>query len=265
MIYSGIIFVIGITLILFTLYLKLNKKKYKSELDDSNEKSYNNIPNNSEYEIINFEFKKTGNSTTVILGDYVNFWINPENNDIFIFSAGSIGGAGKIGLVPKNVENKIRNYKNIENSYIETKILSINGDDIKVEAILYKERPISHYEIDLANNKQSRFIETFGNPYFPRKPIEITFNIIDKRKFNPDKKYTFSTLSKDYFVQNPLKLEISLLNDKNELIAHQKNYASKLEKIIHASFFNNIEPEIVDTSNLKYTNYITVKLIFTKK
>lgn len=263
MILSLVLFAVGIGLILFAVYIKLNSKVNKQKLDDSNEN--NSIPDNLDYEILNFEFKKTGNSTTLILGDYVNFWINPDNNDIFIFSAGSIGAGGKVGLVPKKVEDKIRQYIKMDNSYIETKILSVNEDVIKVEAILYKERPISHYEIDLERNKQGRFIDTFDIPYFPRKPIEIIFNIIDKRKFNPDKKYTFSTLSKEYFIQNPLKLEISLLNEKNEIIAHQKNYASKLEKIIHASFFNNIEAEIIDTSNLKYTDYITVKLIFTKK
>ncbi|MDE0559685.1 hypothetical protein OU792_06780 [Algoriphagus sp. NF] len=184
-------------------------------------------------------------------GDYVNLWTKPEMDQVFIYAPGTIGGAGKLGIVPakffKSIKAHILGKQDfgfsgpLTNNYDATIIdLSLSSCTISIQLFSAEEQKRRINEM-IEKDKQS-LREELEKKYRMSKPVEIQFELKEKG-FSDSEGLKIKVLDKNYYCENPYECKLQLVNDKNVILAETFSQKGKVLRIVKA-YFNNQELKI---------------------
>lgn len=105
--------------------------------------------------------------TQARIGDSVNFWAPADSPaKVFIYRRGSLGGQGRLGVVPKIYARLIANHRALQLP-IETEILEKTTSNCTIRC-----RLVSAEEINSKKNKEQQKLRAeLTKPYRPKKPV----------------------------------------------------------------------------------------------
>lgn len=105
-------------------------------------------------------------------GDSVNFWSPADNpSKIYIYRRGSIGGLGKLGLVPNTFSGMIASHR-AKGLPIEAEILDVTTSTCTIYCRLVQAKEIEKDREEEQNKLRTELMK----PYRPRKPIEFSID-----------------------------------------------------------------------------------------
>jgi hypothetical protein len=209
------------------------------------------------------------------IGDYVSFW-TPKDNDqlVFIYRRGSIGGTGKIGYVPHKYVSVIS--KQLQQGLgFETEIIDI---DIDKALCRIKCRLISREETEA---KQSAMVQEASNQlqnelqkkYAPKQPtMVIRITLPKDHKLREGQELYLQKQMMDYYIKNADKLQLKFTDADGLIVAYKYNEPRLITTLLRALFSGyNITLRIktiktLDKYTLKYVNEIegTAEATFAK-
>lgn len=104
------------------------------------------------------------------IGDSVNLWAPADTpTKILVYRRGSVGGEGRLGLVPKKYAGVIANHRTSELP-IETEILDVTTSTCTIHC-----RLVQAEEVNRAKEvEQQKLRAELTKPYRPKKPVELS-------------------------------------------------------------------------------------------
>jgi predicted RNA-binding protein with RPS1 domain len=202
-------------------------------------------------------------------GDYVNLWM-PKNDltNIFIYRRGSIGGSGRIGLVPSKYTRSISNHLK-SGLECEAEILDLNTGKIKCRLIPKTETDAkrSVYIKKASESISNEISKKYSKP--PKDNFEIRIYL--PKDHNQKSGYTLFLEKQpvSYYIANSTPLCIKLVDSQGKIVANKDNEPGLQRKILRA-YFNNYKVlikinsiENPDKYTLPYIKSIEAKAIVT--
>ncbi len=176
---------------------------------------------------------------TLNRGDCVNLYTRIDLDDVKIYSKGSIGGNGFIGFIPYQLKGIIRDHllntiSNFGTKTIETKIVEIHDNNLRIEYELISQNEINKVEaLQLSDFIQARETE-LNKAYKMKTPVELEFFDFDFSKIDED--FSLGFKSKDWYIQNPLSYPIQLIGKDGAIINESHSQKAIVDRILKAHF-----------------------------
>lgn len=220
-----------------------------------------NKANNTEKNIIKFKVDKLRLLTlsSCKLNDYVQLFTKPDMDAVLIYSAGTIGGNGLLGIVPNNhfitiwkhllqptQINKIISGSSTNN--YDATITRITNYSCEITIKLFSEEEHKKIIDDIITNDKLRTSEELNKKYKMRSPVKISFNLEDTYLFNIEDLINLKLhiFEKEYYIEDPFNYNILLMNG-NEIIGKTTSQKTEIFRILKTHFngheikINNIE------------------------
>lgn len=152
--------------------MNIKKKEQQDNLRDKLIKSYK--PRKSISADFSFSIKKMNieELSLVIVGDRVNLWASPDApTKIVIFRRGSIGGQGRLGVVPGSHAKLIAEHRSLSLP-IETEVIEKSSSSCTIAC-----RLVSNEEVGIKKkDQQDKLRDDLNKPYRPTKPLEFSLH-----------------------------------------------------------------------------------------
>ncbi len=187
------------------------------------------------------------------IGYEPKIWNKPNSNQIYLYSRGSIGGNGLIGVTYNSfISHQLRN---TEYLFIETKIVGVTVKhfDLYVKIFKDKEAVIQNQE-----NQKAKWIESLQKKYNPKTNWELRF--FSKKKI-PNYDLRVNVVSRDCITDYYEKLNeaIWLIDSEGVKIEAENNIRNGgTEKTLRAVYSGH-ELEIKQIKKEDYWYYLEVR------
>jgi len=249
------IFIIAIAIIVAIYFYRKRKTNGSSDIDftfiveDLNKDEINNLKEESS----------------------VNFWQKPKSNIVFIYRSGTMGGVGRIGIVPKKYAGQI--IKDLKNKrpYVG-QILSLSQSEVRIRYTRPSSERMKKIQKNYDKKRNNDLEQLLSQDYNPQKGFGISVDFKKDKTFKIGEELEIKFEDRDHYIKNSQYLGLNFYNQMNELVATKNNHPDKIRRILRAHFNNyKIKTEInsikeLDEYELKYYDRIpgSVKIEFEK-
>jgi hypothetical protein len=210
------------------------------------------------------------------IGNYVSFW-SPKDNDqlVFIYRRGSIGGTGKIGYVPHKYVSVIS--KQLQQGLgFETEItdIDINRSLCKIKCRLISREETEVKQSAMKQESSNQLQNDLQKKYTPKQDtILIRINLPKDHKLREGQELYLQQHTMDYYIQNADKLQLKFIDSHGTVVAYKYNEPRLITTLLRALFNRyNIALRIktiktLDKYTLKYVDEIeaTAEVTFEKQ
>lgn len=206
----------------------------------------------------------------VILGDHVNLWASVDApTKVVIFRRGSIGGQGRLGLVPRSCATLIADQRSL-NLPIETEVIEKTSSSCRIGCRLVQAEERNR----AIEEERGKLRAEFTKPYRPKKPIVVEMSAPEAVTFQEGQQLKFKDESVDHYAVSPsVKLEFIIA--PNAPLAFLRAGADQRTRILRAHFsgftihaqVSKVAPEPVyagDRDSIWKEASATVQISFTK-
>lgn len=196
-------------------------------------------------------FERIESNLDINLGDEPKIWNKPDSNQLNLYSKGSVGGNGLIGIgYNSTISYHIQNTKYL---FIETKIVGLNRNQIDLYINIFVDKETV---LEQQANHKSNWIESVQKKYKPKANWELRF--FSKIQIKDTVK--IKTISKDMIAEYYAKTNeaIWLTDDQGVKIEAENNIRNGgTEKTLRAVFSGH-ELEIKRLKKEDYWYYLEV-------
>jgi hypothetical protein len=202
------------------------------------------------------------------IGDYINFWVPKDNShEVHIFRRGSVGGMGRIGLVPSKYSAIISAHLSKGLEY-ETEIMEVNIDKscYKIRCKLISQEETAAKQAAEQEVAARRLRAELQKRYKPKDSLLIRVQLLKNHKLNEGQELFLEKQPLEYYIQNAQRLHINLV-DKDGIVVAQKTNEPKLIRSVLRAFFSQyamnfqiISIETPDKYTLNYLDRIEAKV-----
>lgn len=158
------------------------------------------------------------------VGDNVSLWVKPDKSGVVIFTnkGGLVGGEGKMGFVPRHLQERIIENMSKGGDYI-SEIISIDDESCEIKSKKLTPDEVKKIRQEAKDNFYSRITQEINRPYKPKGSFNINFGLVEevrksrKKPKNGDIIY-ISTKEKEYYLSNLDDLEIHFLDQSDKIL-----------------------------------------------
>lgn len=194
-------------------------------------------------------------------GDYVNLWTKDDMDKILIYAPNSVGGSGKLGIVPnkyfKAIKSHILGQKDYgfsgpsTNNYAAS-ILSVFGSNCTIGIKLFSDQEHERIILNMINQDKEATKAAFDKKYKMTKPVQIVFDLKINNETNIES-LRLKVLEKEFYIENPYDFKLQLIDENNSIIAETVSQKEKVFRIVKG-YYNGQKINISKIE--KENNYI---------
>lgn len=199
-------------------------------------------------------------------GASVNFWQKPNSNTVLIYRSGTMGGVGRIGIVPNKYSGQIiRDLKN-KRPYVG-QILSLSRSEVRIRYKRPSSKRMKKIQSDYDKKRNSDLEQLLSQDYNPTKGFHVSVDFKKDKTFKIGEVLEIKFQDRDHYIKKSQALGLNFYNQKAELVATKNNQPDKIRRILRAHFNNyKIKTEIssikaLDKYELKYYDRIPGSVI----
>lgn len=209
--------------------------------------------------------------TNLKVDQSVNFWLKPETNTIFIYRSGTMGGVGRIGIVPNKYSRQI--IKDLVHNRLHLgSILSISPSEVYIRYTRLSTKKVKKFQASYNKMRNIGLGQLLSKDYRPQNGFNISVDFKKDKTVNVNEKLNIKFEDKEYYIRNSQSLGLNFYNQDNVLVASKNNHPDKIRRILRAHFNDyNVIVEVysiqkLDKYALKYYDRIPgmVKVEFEK-
>lgn len=154
--------------------------------------------------------------------DKVSLWVKPDKSGVVIFTnkGGLVDGEGKIGFVPRYLQERI--IENISNGgdYI-SEIISIDDNLCEIKSKKLTPEEVKKIRQEATKSYYKRIADEILKPYKPKTSFTLDFLInerVEKRRIKKGDVLNIITKDKEYYLLNLDNLEVEIHNSEGNLL-----------------------------------------------
>ena len=201
----------------------------------------------------------------------VSFWQKPNSNTVFIYRSGTMGGRGRIGVVPNQYSKQIINDLKKDRTY-QAEIVELSTSNVTIQYFRPSPKKMERVQKNYLNKRSQQLQQLLNKDYNPQKGFSISVNFDKTGSYEVDDPVNIRFREKEHYIKNPQSLELDFYNQNGQKIANKSNHPDKIRRILRA-YFNDytIHAKIssirdLDKYELKYYEHIpgAVRIDFEK-
>ncbi len=181
------------------------------------------------------------------LGDFVKFWIPKDDPDlVFIYRRRSVGGTGRIGVVPYRHARAIAGHMSDESGErgeCETEIVSLDSNHCKIRYRLISETETAANKakkLELLRADKAKKLELLRaeltKKYTPSKPFTIFIDPKGAKALKSGEKLKIEFDELEFYVRDQYKWQFRLIDKKGRTISPKWVAGGNMKKILKAHF-----------------------------
>jgi len=237
---------------------------------NNNTQNTNNQADNKDTQEIVFELQNCPKEDLALckIGGSVSLWMPKDGRQqINVYRPGSLGGQGRLGLIPNKYLNVISKHLSQNLGYnAEILDININKSNCKI-----KYTPISKQETEARHAKQiedaaTKLKSELQKKYRPRNSISVSVSLPKNHTLKEEQELFLEKKPLEYYIENAMSLHINFTDLEGNVVANKSNEPSLVRSILKA-YFNQCSIKFVidsidkpDKYTLKYINEISAKV-----
>ncbi|MBW2075639.1 MAG: hypothetical protein JRI58_12990 [Deltaproteobacteria bacterium] len=166
------------------------------------------------------------------LGDYVKFWKPPKDPKcIFVYRSGSVGGSGKIGLIPRKYFEVIASHMD-KGLDIESHIVKQTKKGCKIKCTLISKEEM---RAELQEETERLKIE-LTKKYTPKKGFTFRLQLPKTHDLHENQPLYLKKKPVEYYIKRPRSLRMEFVDKDNNVVAYKENELPLIRRLLRAHF-----------------------------
>lgn len=247
-------------IVLFTFIYLYKKKNYSFSKNYNDVKFTFSVSNLNKDEVENLKENSS-----------VNLWQKPNSSTIFVYRSGTMGGRGRIGVVPKEYSKQIISDLKNDRTY-QAKIVNLSLSNVSIQYFRPSPKKVEKAQRNYLNKQSQKLQQLLNKDYNPQKGFSISVNFDKAKDYEVGDPVNIKFREKEHYIKNPQSLELDFCNQNGQKIANKSNHPDKIRRILRAHFNDyKINANIssirdLDEYEIKYYDHIpgAVRIDFEK-
>jgi|GEM_PF-2307344 len=158
------------------------------------------------------------------VGDIVSLWVKPDKSGVVVFTnkGGLMGGEGKMGYVPRHLQERI--IENISKGGLyNSEIISISDESCEIKNQELTPEEVKRIGQEAMDRYYKRIADEISKPYKPKGSFNINFGLMEEVRKSRKKPKNgdiihISTREKECYLSNLDDLEIDILDRSDRIL-----------------------------------------------